>query len=208
MTAPSVGFSDFYINNSRREMGNSYTILPHLSIMSLVHSNWGQRKAGTGEEGLDRKVLVPVPECDLNLFGVPAFFCPPRVKLVAGMPLHAIAMTRQEGEEPHVELFITPEDAANYEYIETPAKCAYFVVYSEQALLENNGKRSSHCEWEIVTLLCSEGGLEPMTPLTMARNQLEKAGGTKPEKPYTSEEWALAVWKNASRGVKVRAKKP
>lgn len=207
MTAPSVGFSDFYVNNSRREMGNSYTILPYLSIMSLVQSNWGQRTPGTGEKGLDRKVLVPIPEQDLNIFGKPAFFCPPRVKLVAGMPLHAVAMTRQEGEEPHIEVFVTPEDAQRYEYIETPAKSAFFVCYSAEALLENGGKRSSQCEWEIITLLCSEDdGLEMMTPLTMARNQLEKAGGTKPETPYTSEQWARAVWDKHTRGVKVRKK--
>jgi hypothetical protein len=195
---PSIGFSDFFLTHSLREMGNSYTTLPPLSLLNLLQNNWHKRTPGTGEVGIDRKVLVPIP------VEVSGFFCPPRVKLTIGMPLHAHVVARQDGEDPYIETFITPEDAAKYGFIETPAKKVEIVCYSADALLENNGKRTTTCQWEIVTLLCSDGGGEYMPPLTMARNQLEMAGGTKPERPYTSDEWARAVWANANRGVKVR----
>jgi hypothetical protein len=182
-------------------MGNSYTTLPPLSLMNLIATHWDERTPGHGETGLDRKVLVPVPATDNN--GRVVFFCPPRVKLVLGMPLRAHVVVRQAGEDPYIETFITPEDAANYDFLEQPATHVNIVCYSAAALEENNGKRTSRCEWEIVTVLCSEQGVERMTPLTMARNFLEKTGGTKGV--YTAHEFAEAIWEaSISRGVKVR----
>jgi len=47
--------------------------------------------------------------------------------------------------------------------------------------------------WGIVSLNASPNTEPvPMDPITMARNQLEKEGGTKVV--YSSEEWAKAVW--------------
>jgi hypothetical protein len=182
-------------------MGNSYTRLTDVALLRRVSHYWDNRMPGNGETGLDRKVLVPIP-CEDG-----PFFCPPRVKLVAGMPLRVEVVERQKGEDPFVEVFITPEDAKKYDYVETPAKKIEVVCYSAAALLENGGTRTTDADWELVTLLCSTNDGERMIPLTMARNQLEKTGGTKPAVPYSSDEWAHAVWENQTRGVKVRKPK-
>lgn len=206
MKPPSVGFSDFFLKHSVREAGNSYTTLPPLSLLNAVQAHWHQRVPGTGEgDRRDRKVLVPLPPAAVE--GRPAFYCPARVPLVAGMPLCAEAVQRQPGEDPFVEVFITPEDAVRYGFVETPATTVNVVCYSAAALLENGGSRTGNCDWEIVTLLCSTDGPEHMPPLTMARNMLEKAGGSKPAVPYSSEEWANAVWASHQRGVKVRPRR-
>jgi hypothetical protein len=69
--------------------------------------------------------------------------------------------------------------------------------------LENGGTRTTDDEWEIVCLLASENEKEPMPPLTMARNYLAMAGGTK--SVYTADEFAQAIWHHSTKGrVKVR----
>lgn len=203
MSNLSIGFSNFFLTNSLREKGNSYTTLPPLSLLTYVQQNWDKRRPGTGEgDRIDRKVLVPIHPYE---FPQPVFFCPPRAKMVPGMNVQAQVVCRQEGEEPYVEVFVTPEEAAKYGFEDIPAKKIDVVCYSAEALLENNGTRTGDQDWEIVTLLCSESDGERMTPLTMARNALEMVGGTKPAVPYTSDEWAWAVWEHSTkRGIKVR----
>jgi len=65
------------------------------------------------------------------------------------------------------------------------------VLYSHDALAEND-EASTDCEWEIISVnarLFREE--DPMHPTAMARNQLERVGGT--AATYSAEEWALAV---------------
>lgn len=195
---PTIGISDFFRNHARKEMGNSYCTLTETELLNLVAANWDKRKPGAGE----RKVLVPLP-----IRFPPVLFCPPKVDLVPGLPLLAEVFQRQEGEEPTIQNYVTPDVAEKYGYIEMPASSAEMVVYSASVLSENDGKRSTDCEWELFILLCTQGGSEPMHPLTMARNYLEKAGGTKGE--YTATEFAEAIWHyyGGKRGVRVKEKR-
>ena len=196
-TKPTIAWSNFARGHNTKARGNSYTTLSELRVITSILANWDQRKPGGGEEGLDRKVLVPVdPE---------GFFCPAKAKLVMGMPVQAEVVKRQEHEEPYVETFVTPEDAARFgAELETPATFVEIVVYSADALLENDGERSSDAEWEIVCILAQTGDeTEPMPPLTMARNQLEKPGGTAGH--YTSEEYAESIWFHANKGITIRS---
>jgi hypothetical protein len=97
----SIGLSSFFLANSTREMGQSYTTLSPKDLMDLVKAAWSLRTPGTGETGIDRKVLVPL---DMTAtyneeFGITLadhFFCQPRAKLVAGMPLRAEVVERQK----------------------------------------------------------------------------------------------------------------
>lgn len=75
----------------------------------------------------------------------------------------------------------------------SPARHVTLILYSAAALLENNGTRSTEADWEIVSINASpkEGGGEPMSPMAMARNFLEMAGGTKTE--YTAQQFAEAI---------------
>ena len=228
MSAPTIGWSNFAQKNSVRGTGQSYSSLTEEQVVQLVRENWNNRTPGDGEgDRLDRKVLVPVPaiihEMSVGIEGAieddnaepvegqipantPLFFCPPRVKLVEGMPIQARVSVRpgQENteERPTVETWIDAKDAQNYDLDETPANLVNVVCYSAEALLENGGTRSTDCEWEIVTILASTGNPEPMHPLTMARNFLGMAGGTK--SVYTAEEFARAIWFHANRGMKVK----
>jgi hypothetical protein len=198
---PSIGISDFYKGFSRKECGNSYTTLQDQQLIDLVKENWSNRIAGAGETNTDRKTLVNV--CVTKL--TPAvFFCPPRVPLQVGMPVKAEIVARQAGEDPYLQNFITFEDAEKWGYEEVPAKRVDVVCYSADALEENNGKRSTDCNFEIVTILCTSGLVEPMEPLTMARNMLEMPGGT--SGTYTAFEFANAIYFHRGRGLRVREK--
>lgn len=196
---PSVAWSDFARTHSRFGTGNSYTTLDDDLLVSLVQDQWEHRTPGTGETNLSRKVLVPMfPEHNNE----PVFFLPPRVPLVVGMPIRAEVVVRQDGEDPYIETYITPDDAVQWGYKPVPATEVNVVCYSAEALLENGGKRSSDAEWEIVTILCSDVSHEPMFPLAMARNFLEKPGGTKGV--YTAQEFAESIYFHSNRGVRVR----
>lgn len=199
MNAPTIGWSLFARSNSTLSRGNSYTIKSFKDVVESVRKNWDKRKPGAGETTTDRKVLVPVPP--------QGFFCPLHVPLIEGMPIQSQVVTRQEGEDPYIETFVIPRHVGHYsrELVEgIPAASVDIVVYSAEALLENDGERTTNDEWEIVTIIAKEGGLteQPMTPLAMARNMLEKPGGTKGE--YTAQEFAEAIWYWSQRGVRVR----
>lgn len=203
----TIGLSKFFSDHSKKSEGNSYTTLADAKLIEAVQRLWANRTPGAGEgTNLDRKVLVPITGDFQHDFGKPIFFCPPRVNLVVGMPVCAHVVARQQGEEPYVETFVTPDVAERYGYVETPAKDVKVVLYHKDALLENGGNRTTDADWEIVTLLCSSGDEEPMAALTMARNMLEKAGGSKGE--YTAQQFAESVWYwSTKRGLKVRTQK-
>jgi len=103
-------------------------------------------------------------------------------------PVFAHVVRRQMNEDPFVRNVARSLSTTAI----IPAKYVKVVCYSADALLENDGERSTDCDWEIVALLASDVENEPMNPLAMARNMLEKPGGTKGT--YTAQEFAEAVY--------------
>ena len=194
----SLGWSEFGLNRHKREAGNSYSSLSPDQIVSFVQHGWSRRAPGQGETGIDRKVVVPVQPI------TGGFFCPPRAKLVEGMQIKAEVKTRQAGEDPFVETYVEEAEARKHNALtEIPAGRVSIVCYSAEALLENNGTRSTDCDWEIITILATEKDKEPMTPLTMARNFLEMTGGTK--SVYSAEEFAESIYYHSTKkGIRVR----
>lgn len=200
---PTLGLNDFYLqHNVDPTLGNSYTVIDPSELVRLVLNHWDERRPGDGEgDRTDRKVLVPL--CEIaDAEGDALFYCPARVRLEPGMKVEAEVVVRQEGEDPYVETFVTPEEARKFGFIPHPATSVDVVCYSADALLENGGSRSTDKEWEIVTLICSNAVTNCMSPLTMARNFLEKKGGTK--SVYTAKEFAEAIYESKTRGIKVR----
>jgi len=194
---PTIGASQFAIDRHKRGTGNSYSALSWDQVCEDAMRFWHRRRPGMGEADLSRKVVVPFER------GAPFYYCPPRIELKEGLPVQAQVVTRQEGEDPYVETFVAWEDAEASGWHAVHGTYVSVVCYRSNVLLENGGKRSTDCEWEIVALLVSGvWGDEPMAPLTMARNQLEKDGGTKSE--YTAQQYAEAIYYHATRGVKVR----
>jgi len=192
----TLGWSEFAIANNSLSSGNTYSVFSEQEIVDLVLNHWGEAVAGQGESTLDRKILVPIPPH--------GFFCPPRANLVSGMRVTSEIKTRQAGEDPYIETYVEEDEARRLNaFVEIPAKRVDVVCYSASALLENDGKRSTDCQWEIVCLLATTGEQESMMPLAMARNYLEKPGGTLTV--YSAREFAESIYYWASqRGIKVK----
>jgi hypothetical protein len=123
----------------------------------------------------DGVVLVPVP---------PERFYASTVEVTEGMKLGARFEARQEGEAP--VLSIVAHDVPKQ-----LAKAVDIVLYRADVLAEDDD-RSSEAEWEIISVNARVSETpEPMDPVTMARNYLHLAGGTKGE--FTAEEFAEAI---------------
>jgi hypothetical protein len=196
--APTIGWSDFAKKQHTPESGNSFTTLDALSVVGLVLLCWDARVPGAGEKDLSRKVLVPLPEYTYEYFRCP------RVELTPDLPLKARVAQRQEGEDYYVETYVDGDEAdrLGIELKYSPVTSVNVVCYSKEALLDNGGTRSTNCDWEIVCLLASGRKNEKMEPLTMARNYLEKPGGTFTD--YTAREFAEAIYEHSTnRGVRV-----
>ena len=73
----------------------------------------------------------------------------------------------------------------------TPAKFVDIVLYRHDVLAENNERSTDAC-WEIISINASPIENLPMQPMTMARNMLNKEGGTKAE--YTGQQFAESLW--------------
>lgn len=192
---PSIGWSKFATDQHKKGTGNSYFTLTPKKVLQVVMKSWDLRIPGKGETDLSRKVVVPLAS--------PVGFFIPVVKLVEGLPVKAMVVTRQPGEDPYVEKYIDASDAERLNLQPTAASYVNIVCYSADALLENNGTRSTDCDWEIVAVLASQQKTEPMHPLTMARNMLGKAGGTL--SVYSAQEFAEAIYYHATQnGIKIK----
>lgn len=164
--------------------GRSYTVFSPEDLIELVEANFHLAIPGDGEKDLTRKVVVPIPE-ELHKY----FHCP-TIKLKKGMKLKSKVSQRQKDEDLYVSTFTRSTFFDNYKP-ESP-KDVKIVCYSSEALLENNGERSTDANWEIVAIICSAEKDEPMYSLTMARNFLQKPGGTYSE--YTAKEFAESIY--------------
>lgn len=191
---PSIGWSKFASDRHVEGSGNSFFTISKEEVIERVKKHWAFRIAGHGETGLDRKVVVPVEAEGFFLSSTP---------LVEGLPIRAAVTRRQDGEDWFVETYVEAEDAKQLGINYEPASFVRIVCYSDEALRENNGERTTDDDWEIVAVLASQNdGSEPMTPLTMARNFLEMPGGTK--SVYTAQEFAESIYFHSKRSVKIK----
>ncbi len=172
---PSLAWSDFA--RGRHVPGGKHTWYDgsEADLLALVRDHWPARTSGAGRHDLDDVVVVPVP---------PAGFHGTTVEVTDRTVLHARLDRRQPDEDP----FIRVTAAGDAE----PPRWAGVVLYSAAALTENDGVRSSDADWEVVCLLAGQQADEPMDPITMARNFLEKPGGT--FAPYSAGDFAEAIW--------------
>lgn len=186
----NLGVSDFYKASHPPQAGRTYTPLTDYELVALTLAHWNEAEPGTGEKDLSRKILVPVP---VSQGGRQIFFTGTAV-LDRVVPLQARVAKRpgQPEEDYHVVSYVRPWDAAKYGLAMEEVKSCRVVCYSAAALEENGGRRSTDCDWEVVTILANATGeVEPMRVLTMARNQTGAVGGTKGE--YTAQQYAEAV---------------
>jgi len=178
--AVKLGWSDFA--RGRHVPGGKHTWFEGTAneLLDLVREGWSRRRPGAGREGLDQVVVVPVK---------PAGFISSTVKVDPRTTLHAVFDRRQAHEDGFIR--VTAEG------LREEVRFVSVVLYSADTLLENEGKRSGDFDWEVVCLIAGPYESEPMDPLTMARNMLEKPGGT--YSAYAALEFAEAVWYWAGR---------
>jgi len=171
----SLGWSDFAAG--RHLPGGKHTWYDgtHEELLDLVSKGWPDRRPGAGRSDLEQVVLVPV-DADK--------FISSTVLVDANTVLYAHLDRRQKGEDAFVR--ITADG------VREKAVFAFVVMYSAETLTENGGCRSGDFDWEVVCLLAGPTEDEPMDPLTMARNMLEKPGGT--FAPYTAEQFAESIY--------------
>ena len=152
------------------------------ALIDLVRAHWPDRRSGAGRDDLDQVVVVPVP---------PDRFHGTTVLVSEETPLHANLDRRRSFEDSFIDITADAEPE--------PVAYAAVVLYSAAALEENDGRRSSDADWEVVCLLAAAVPEEPMDPVTMARNFLEKPGGT--FAPYTAQQFAEAIdyWSRRAR---------
>jgi len=172
---PSLAWSEFA--RSRHVPGGRHVWFEgdEQDLLRLVRRHWFERKPGAGRTDLEKVVVVPVP---------PEGFHATTVLVDESTPLLARLDRRRPHEDPFLRVTARTEPP--------PPRWAGVVLYSAAALTENQGERSSEADWEVVCLLAGERSDEPMDPVTMARNFLEKPGGT--FAPYTARQFAEAIW--------------
>jgi hypothetical protein len=171
----TIAWSDFARGRHQPGCGHVWFDGSEEALLDLVRAHWPQRRPGAGRDDLTQVVVVSVP---------PAGFCGTTVLVDEDTPLRAVLDRRQPAEDPFIR--VTAAGPAE------PVRHAAVVLYSAQTLRENGGVRSSDADWEVVCLLAGPVADEPMDPLTMARNYLQKPGGT--FAPYTATEFATAIW--------------
>lgn len=140
-------------------------------LVELVNKNFSKARKGYR----DGVILVPVPE---------GRFYTSMCRITKDSVFKTTYEPRQEGEEPVLKTVLINGE-------KTPAKYVNIVLYRHDVLAENN-ENTTNAEWEIISINASLVENEPMHPMTMARNMLEKKGGTKAE--YTGEQFAEALW--------------
>jgi hypothetical protein len=178
---PTVDFNAFSL---RQTADSPFTHFggTNAELLALVMGNIGN---ATEDEKRPGVLTVPVQG---------QFFCP-TIALKEGATLVSAFAPRAnalEGEEANIHTYV--DGGEKYEVGE-----ANVIIYSQDALLKRDADgnltegtdATTEADFEIVTILAQAPG-ETMDPLTMARNFLDKTGGTKAE--YTAEEFAQAIW--------------
>lgn len=165
-----IDINDF-VKRQTKNSSHGYFDGSWYELIKLVEDNFGKQIPGY-RPGV---ILVPVPADR---------FYTAMCKIDENSILETTFEKRWEGEEPVPKTVVV-----NGKKI--PARFVRIVLYGHDVLKETN-QQSTTAEWEIISINASLVENEPMHPMTMARNMLEKAGGTKAE--YSGQQFAEALW--------------
>ena len=186
-----IGISQFCLNQikngksslKKETPANSFVDYSYAQLIDDVHTNWYLRVPGIGREDLSKVVSVPI--LNLDSYRKKAF-TESWIPIDDVIPNSFVSNVdkRADGEDSYVSTKAIGPTLEN--------KFVNIILYSADTLLENNGDRSGDYDWEVVAIIASPWEKEPMMPLTMARNYLQKTGGT--YAPYTAEQFAEAIY--------------
>lgn len=170
----TIDWTKFALDRHSGPHGHTWFNGPPAMLVETVHAHWKKRVPGFGRSNLDEVVVVDVP---------PTFFVGTTATIRDGVQLVAEVARRRPHEDPYVRVTARcAPDAVTY---------ARVVLYHRELLL-TDGEPNFTADWGIVSLIASSTPNEPMHPLTMARNMLEKPGGTRAR--YTAEQFAEAIY--------------
>lgn len=148
-------------------------------LLQLVRAQWPQRETSPHNSGV---ALVPMPQALAHRFytGI--------IEITPDTPLKAEFLPRVEGEEPFIQVSAAGGG-------KQPAQSAEIILYSHETLAQDgDAPPTREADYYIVSVNAyASPEKEPMNPMTMARNLLGLKGGTRPEVPYTAEEFARAI---------------
>jgi hypothetical protein len=178
-SVPEIGITHFARDRFKPELSSSHFDGTWDELVQIVRNNWQHRKQSPSNSQV---FLIPVPA---ELLGR---FYSPTMPVTESTPLKAEFKPRREGEEPFINISADPLQ-------KVPAKSAEVIVYSHAVLAKDEANFApAPADYYIVAVKAyTETEPEPMSPVTMARNLLGLPGGTRPEKPYTAEDFANAI---------------
>lgn len=181
-----IGVSDFVTRQTPQSKHNHFEGSWE-ELVCLVERQWPQRQASPHNSGV---MLVPVPESEL------ARFFTSTVPVTETSPLRAGFSPRMPGEVAFIQVEVADGRKA-------PAQRAEIILYSHETLAEDDdAPPTREADYYIVSVNAyATTEPEPMSPMTMARNFLHLKGGTKPETPYSAEEFARSIlyWSRHAR---------
>ncbi len=156
-------------------------------LIALIERQWAQRHVSPNNSEV---LLIPMPEDQLHRFYAST------IEVTAETLLQAKFAPRAEGEDSFIQ--VTAMGGCK-----SQAKRAEIILYSHDVLAaDGDAPPTREADYYIVSVNAyASSEEEPMSPMTMARNFLGLKGGTKPQVPYTAEEFARSIvyWSKRAR---------
>ena len=173
----TVSVNDFVCRQTKDSM-KSYT--ENLSFDEIAIHAQHQLACGNYKKGYrDGVIIVQVEEKLLH-----HFICP-FVRISDETKLRAVVTRRRPNEPPYIQIRALNGTPLNTGSVD-------LILYRHDVLAETD-EQTSDTDWELISFHAIPEGIHdmPMGPVTMMRNQLQLAGGTKAY--YKSEDWAESV---------------
>lgn len=181
-----IGLTDFVQRQTPQSKYNHFNGSWE-ELIQLVSEQWESRSLSPHNSGV---ALVPVPAEFLSCFYTSI------IEVTSDTPLKAEFAPRVEGEAPFIQVTAPG-------FPKSPAKRAEIILYSHETLAKDgDAPETREADFYIVSINAyASVEPEPMNPMTMARNFLGIKGGTRPEVPYSAEEFAQAIvyWSRHAR---------
>ena len=165
-----IGVSDF-VKRQTKKSSYSYFNGTWEELVEITEDNFDNFKDGYR----DGVVLIPV-----SIDGFYTSMC----EITNDSIFETKFVARRDGEESIRKTVLKNGEKTKANFVD-------IVLYRYDVLAENN-EQSTDCEWEIISINASIFEKTPMRAMTMARNMLNKEGGTKAE--YTGLEFAESLW--------------
>lgn len=185
----TIGVSDFVKRQTPASKYNHFAGSWE-ELVTLVQAQWPHRSVSPHNSGV---MLVPVPDESLNHFFTSI------VPVTETSALRAEFSPRVPGEAPFIQVEIVGKGGAS----KFPAQRAEIILYSHETLAQDgDAPPTREADYYIISINAyASREEEPMSPMTMARNFLGIKGGTRPETPYSAEEFARAIvyWSRHAR---------